>query len=383
MGDFNYNNLNKSPYIPSMNSNININTDPKQVNLNEIKKPQTAKSSNKNNFNNNVSGNIITVEKNNNQINNLKTFESKIKSSNLNTNNNNENSPKNKTMRNKNSNDNNKIKNERFISKEKIPVNKSENLYNNNKTPYSNSNLTAKDIQNNFFAFQEQCAKQYERNIKTSHQNRSKNTLNSREVNYKMLESDIFFFKNTNEEKKNIFKEKKNLPIAIDSNINNNNKKDSNPYDSDIFLLKNNEKSLKKIGEKFLFSNKGPKEYHCSQKSNSEWKPNKIEFKSFVNYHSCDYDIVKPEVAIKIHTRNEILKEANGVNPAKIQKGLCEFNDLGRISNPNPNREYVKAIQGNEKLFLKKNNMCSDFLNLYTEYSSLCEKPFHRNYILK
>jgi len=250
--------------------------------------------------------------------------------------------------------------------------NKSNNNYNNT----SIVNINPKNNNNNLFAFQEQCAKEYERIIKTSHQNRSsKNIICSREVNYKMLESDIFSLKNTDEEKKNFYKEKKNLPIVL------NNKKDLNPLDSDIFLQKNNEKSIGKIGERSLLMNRDIKNYHPSQKSNSEWNPKKIDFKSYVNHHSCEYDIIKPDVYNKIYTKNYLFNEANGNNPAKKQKGLSEFNDLARVGIPNPNKEFVGAFKQNEKIFLKNENMCNDHIHLFRTYENLIRKPFHKGYV--
>ena len=146
-------------------------------------------------------------------------------------------------------------------------------------------------------------------------------------------------------------------------------------------MQKNNEKSLGKIGEKHLLKNRNLKEYVPSQRSNSEWRSKKIDFNSYMNHHSCEYDIVKPEVERKIYTKNVIFLEANGKNPAKRQKGLSELIDLTRIGVPNPNREFVGAFQKNEKLFLKNDNMCNDFLNLYKGYDNMVGKPFTKEVI--
>lgn len=254
-------------------------------------------------------------------------------------------------------------------------MNTADNFY-KNKNPYEflEKNITSvNNKNNNLLAFQAKCAKDYEIAIKTSHENIRKNyTASSRQIKYKMLESDIFFFRNTDEEKKNFLKENKNKSIQL----NYTDKKPNNHLESDIFNIKNNQKSVGKIGEKSLLLNRNLKDYHNSQKSNSEWYPKNIDFKSYVNHHSCEYDIIKPNIVKKIYTRNILVDEASGNNPAKRQKGLSEFNDLSRIGLPNPNKEYIEAFKNNQKIFLKNENMCNDFLNLYKKYENIIEKPF-------
>ena len=361
--------MSKGPCIPIYNF-----TEP--INLKEQKKPKTANlSKNIRRYSDNdhkQKENILTEENRkqsvNNSTNNFKNFESKLKINSKISNIKNERfDPELKRLNTadniyKQNNKENKLKEIRKDIRSNVINNIPNNL--NNKIDNNNNN-------NNIFAFQSQCAKEYERMIKTSHQNRrTSHIINSREVNYKMLESDIFFFKNTNEEKKNFYKEKKDFPSV------NPCARKEDPLDSDIFMQKNNEKSIRKIGEKSLLTNRNLKEYHNSQKSNSEWSPKKLDFKSYVNHHSCEYDIVKPNVINKVYTKNTLLNDANGKNPAKRQKGLSEFNDLARIGMSNQNKELVGAFKNNEKIFLKNEQMCNDYLNLHKKYENIVNKPF-------
>ena len=117
------------------------------------------------------------------------------------------------------------------------------NLINNLKT------------QTNSFAVQHLCGKEYERQIKTSHENRKLGTElvpNTRLINQQMLQSDIFFTNssgNNLQDKTNLFATKnkaseiKSFPAFLKPDYLN----------SDVFVLKNNEISQKKIGEKHLF----------------------------------------------------------------------------------------------------------------------------------
>lgn len=295
----------------------------------------------------------IKINQSNKENKNFQNFEQKLK----------KNKAENKLLK-----EENKLKtSDNFYKSNK---NKSE-IYRNINNSTANFNKKTDNNNNNLLAFQEQCAKEYERMLKTFHQNRqTNNPINSREVNYKMLESDIFWLKNTDEEKKNFNKEKYNYNTANTPQIR------SFALDSDIFNIKNNENSIKKIGETSLLKNRKVKDYHPSQKSNSEWTLRQAEFSSYVNHHSCEYDIVKPQVNSKINTKEILCIESKGENPAKRQKGLSEFQDLLRIGMANPNKEFRAAFKNNEKIFLKNDNMCNDFLNLHYKYKNICERPF-------
>lgn len=369
LADFNFNKITKGPIVYQNNKTESFNNfefnKPKTANMRrfseneKLKKPTFITEGNNEN------------KQNYSEKNNLKAFEIKL------------NKDKHLTVQNNNNRfetENKKLKTtENFFQRknEDISVGDPRQEFKNNENSthnnFSSRNNNEKSS-NNFLSFQKNYAKEYERIIKTSHQDRRKtNIIDSREVNYKMLESDIFFFKNTDEEKKNFFKEKKVKPkTAI---------KKENPLDSDIFYLKNNEKSFAKIGEVSLLKDRQMKNYHNSQRSNSDWSPKKLNFKSFINHHSKEYDIITPDIYNKKNTKNTLITDANGNNPAKKLKGLSEFNDLARVGIPNPNKELVEAFKNNEKIFLKNDQMCNDFMNLYKQYGSICDKPFTKKII--
>ena len=70
-------------------------------------------------------------------------------------------------------------------------------------------------------------------------------------------------------------------------------------------------------------------------------------------------------------------------NPTHKQKGLTEFIDLSRVSAPNINEDYNKAIKDDPNVFKKKNNFSSEYYDIYNQYNSLCEKPFQKFNMLK
>lgn len=235
----------------------------------------------------------------------------------------------------------------------------------------------------NAYEAQKNSAKEYERMIKTSHEQRREGKQfipNTKLINQKMLESDIFFVSNKTEEKFNMYGSRN--PRQSSNNFYNSNNMDvnNNPKDhltSDVFLQKNNEASKKKIGEKYLFNGNNYLKigYYPSARSNSEWSP-RSQVKSFMNYNSCEYDLFNPYMKKSVFTREKIQNEANGMNPVYRQNSITEFVDLTRNFVPNYNKEFVKAIGKEERIFSKKQDLCVNFLELHKEYNNICEKPF-------
>lgn len=235
-----------------------------------------------------------------------------------------------------------------------------------------------KNINNkNTFEIQNNCGKEYERIIKTSHdQRRLGNEFipNTRLINQKMLESDIFFFSNKVEDKSNLY-HSRNVKSKSGNLIPDSKQ---NYLESDVFNFSNNEASQKKIGEKYLFNDNKYKKigYHPSAKSNSEWSP-KNYVKSYMNYNSCDYDLFNPYMKKTVFTKEKI-KESSGINPIHRQKCITEFVDLTRNFVPNYNRDFVNAINKEERIFSKTRDLCGNLLELHKEYYNICTKPFKK-----
>jgi len=241
------------------------------------------------------------------------------------------------------------------------------------------------------FEMQSNCAKEYERMIKTSHENRKEQKEqipNTRVIKQKMLESDIFFFSNKGEDKAKLYcnyinnNSSRNLKNAI-RNYNYPPFPKPDYLSSDVFIMKNNETSQKKIGEKYLMNdNKFEKiGYHPSNKSNSEWSP-KNYVKSYMNYNSCDYDLFNPFMKKSVYTKDNINKEASGVNPNHRQKCITEFVDLTRNFVPNCNKDFVNAIAKDDKIFSRKQDLCTNFIELHKkEYSNICNQPFVKKFV--
>ena len=252
--------------------------------------------------------------------------------------------------------------------------------FNSNNQVLKNSNISSqnKNEQNrftkNFLKNIKNNGLEYTKMIKDCHDTQKNKFLylipNSKVISKQMLESDIFFsnekfnqrihlYNNENSKKKS-FGEKKN----IHDNINN---------DSDIFLLKRNQISNDKIGEKYLLKENKEiyNKYNISSRSNSEWYP-KIHKNGVINLNSTNYDILNPMLKIK-NFDNEFLDKSKVNN---IKKSISEFNDLSRVYVPNNSKNYLIALNNNEKSFRKNINVCDSYNNLSKMYNNICEKPF-------
>lgn len=236
-----------------------------------------------------------------------------------------------------------------------------------------------KQNKNYYLTKQTQIGKEYERIIKTAHETKrllGADHPNPRLVSQKMLASDIFFINDKNEDKNKIFQQnKKKSPTTNTNNFSSNERPEY--LDSDIFNIKNNLMSINKIGEKQLlkvnrYQYSG---FYPSAKSNSEWSP-KNQSNNYMNYHSSDYDIFNPLIKKNINTIANLKNNSNGFNPANRQKSISEFIDLTRNGVPNTNKELIKALDKDNKIFSYKEDLCSNFLDLHREYKYLVEQPF-------
>ena len=86
-------------------------------------------------------------------------------------------------------------------------------------------------------------------------------------------------------------------------------------------------------------------------------------------------------------TKESIIKEMKKVsdiyNPTHKQKGLTEFIELSRVSAANINVDYTKAINDDPNIFRKRNNLSTEFYDIFGHYRNICEKPFQKLNIFK
>ena len=107
----------------------------------------------------------------------------------------------------------------------------------------------------------------------------------------------------------------------------------------------------------------------------------------FMNYTSSKFDLFNREMKNIGKTKEAIIEEvkqlSESFNPTHKQKGLTEFLMLSRVSAPNVNEDYLKALNDNPNVFKKKNNFSSEYYDIYNKYNSLCDKPFQKFNMLK
>ena len=202
-----------------------------------------------------------------------------------------------------------------------------------------------------------------------------------RKLNHmKQYQSDIFFNKQKEKEKesKNLYETKK---------IENSNHKYKNS--SDIFNLKKEDSSIiEKSGEKSYFRKLFAKKendknlaYNVSNESQIGWGL-RGTLPSLFNYTSTKYHLLNRDMKNIGNTRENIFNESKKIsenyNPTHKQKSLCEFIDLSRVSAPNTNNDYYKALNNNKDVFKRKNDINSEYYDIYNKYNSLCDKPFQK-----
>ena len=190
-----------------------------------------------------------------------------------------------------------------------------------------------------------------------------------KEIKEKMNKSDVFFLNNiemndlekhmkeTRTEKYNIY------------------------FDSDIFNIKNDDISIKKIGEKYLFNNPKIIKYTSSRESKSAWEHN-IPTKHSNNFSSKHYNILSPYRKNDLLNKDDLYKIVNQsttlTNPFNRQKGISKYLDLANNCSSNFGKEYSKIFNLNPNCFKKIPEYCSSFGDLYLQYKNLCGEPFHK-----
>ena len=199
-----------------------------------------------------------------------------------------------------------------------------------------------------------------------------------KDIQAKTYNTDIFFVKpppNSDGKSNNFRNYMKNLKSQRTNCYNN----------SDIFNLKNDEISLKKIGEKYLFCKPQKIKYTSSRESNSEWKSQALE-KSINNCSSKKYNILTPNRKNSNFEKEEFYKTLNEAksninNPLFKPRSVSKFIDLASHSSSNFGKDYMNCYSANPNCFKKVPEFCSSFGDLYLQYKNLCDRPFYRNNI--
>ena len=154
-------------------------------------------------------------------------------------------------------------------------------------------------------------------------------------------------------------------------------------FDSDIFHLRKEKNIIEKSGEHSFFRVNDLKKvkYNSNNETLLGWKLRK-PLPSFLNYTSSQFSLFNRDMKNNGKTKEGILNEIKKINekfnPAHKQKGLTEFIELSRVSAPNINVDYNKAINDDPNIFKKKNNISSEFIDIYNHYNNLCDKPFKK-----
>ena len=195
-----------------------------------------------------------------------------------------------------------------------------------------------------------------------------------KDIQWKVNNTDIFFLNPpTHNSKFNSY-------INYKANI----KKTNNTYFlSDIFNVKNDEISIQKIGEKFLFNNNQNIKYTSARESKSYWE-GKIEKNSINNCSSKDYNILMPN-----RKNNNLMKEKvynafdntnnNKNNPLHKHKTISKYIDLANNNSSNPGKDFIYCYNTNNNCFKKLHENCSSYGDLYLQYKNSCDRPFYKN----
>jgi hypothetical protein len=192
-------------------------------------------------------------------------------------------------------------------------------------------------------------------------------------------QSDIFFKKDLGDSK---VKEIKQAQIC---KLHNDLAKYS---ESDIFNLRlDNKNIIGKSGEFSYFRNlnEDKKKLQSTYSVNNETQLGwglRSSLPSFLNYTSTQFHLLNRSIKNIGNTKEKIMNESKKIspnfNPINRKKSLCEFIDLCRVSAPNINNDYNKAINENPNVFKKRNEISSEFYNIYNNYTNLCDKPFQK-----
>ena len=208
-----------------------------------------------------------------------------------------------------------------------------------------------------------------------------------RKINkFKQYQSDIFFLKEKERETKN--EENKNENNIRNKFVSEKAKNLLKYTDSDIFNLRKQDKTtIEKSGEYSYFRKLDPNKtndkalYNINSETLLGWKL-RAPLPSLYNYTSTKFHLLNRDIKNIGKTKEIVANECKNMNtnfnPIHKQKSLCEFIDLSRVSAPNINNDYNKALNDNPNIFKKQNDISSEYFDIYNKYNSICDKPFQK-----
>lgn len=210
-------------------------------------------------------------------------------------------------------------------------------------------------------------------NLLIKNYNKKSDILNYEIYKKRMSKSDIFFINEKKEE--NCFNNYNTQKYKKLVNFNN---------DSDIFLLKNDDNSIKKSGEICFNTNKNVNKikYSANSESKTGWGL-KVLKPSLINCNSSDRNLFNYRIKNINHTRKEIENDCklrhNNFNPTFKQKGLSEFYDLtNRKDFYDNNQDYLEKYNQYPNIFHKNEDFCNECFKIYKSYKNLLDEPFKR-----
>ena len=210
--------------------------------------------------------------------------------------------------------------------------------------------------------------------IKNYNKKEFSNYLNYSQIYKKRMDQSDIFFTNEKQKKENNFNIYKTDKYKNLVNFNN---------DSDIFLKKNDENSIKKSGEICFNTKKNNSliKYSANSQSKSGWGL-KVLKPSLINCNSSDRNLFNYRIKNINHTRKEIENDCklnyNNFQPTFKQKGLSEFYDLTNKKDSYDNKDYLDKYKQYPNIFHKNEDFCNESFKIYKSYKNLLDEPFKR-----
>ena len=140
---------------------------------------------------------------------------------------------------------------------------------------------------------------------------------------------------------------------------------------SDIFFFNdtNKDKKEEKVNTKQFYSNFDSK---------SEWEPKKNEL-SMINHESVKYYIYNPGAKTNFITKEEVVNQCNKKIPTARNQILGDYINQTQSASSKVNKEYIKYYNSNKNCFRTKKNLCNQYGDLYCKYKPLFEWPHKVN----
>ena len=139
-------------------------------------------------------------------------------------------------------------------------------------------------------------------------------------------------------------------------------------YESDPFLLKDDEMFKKKSGEKNIFRNHRQLidfegKLHMTSESNSSWIPRIPKRTTYNNFTSVQYNIISPGKRSMFKTKDEI----NGIKITNRVKSVSEFVDVNRIDAVNSSELFANSIK-DKQWFMRTDQVGANHSDLHLTY---------------